>query len=146
MLSPTPCSPLPPESGSGSDEEDVTTPGIDCRVDPSDGWRGNHVADVPGCCRPHDWDPLRLGLLGGGGSHCHRESARNLVGLSLIAGSAWVLHLFGEGYDTLLASSDPLPLAYFFGWLGSWTGALFLLGVSALILCFPTGSRSDGGV
>jgi hypothetical protein len=65
----------------------------------------------------------------------------NLVGpLSLIAGSAWVLYLFGRGYAALsLASSDPLPLAYFFGWLGSWTGALFLLGVSALILCFPTG-------
>jgi hypothetical protein len=65
----------------------------------------------------------------------------NLVGpLALIAGSAWVLYLFGRGYATLsLASSDPLPLAYFFGWLGSWTGALFLLGVSALILCFPTG-------
>ena len=65
----------------------------------------------------------------------------NLVGpLSLIAGSAWVLYLFGRGYATLsLASTNPLPLAYFFGWLGSWTGALFLLGVSALILCFPTG-------
>ena len=65
----------------------------------------------------------------------------NLVGpLSLIAGSAWVLYLFGRGYATLsLASSDPLPLAYFLGWLGSWSGALFLLGVSALVLCFPTG-------
>ncbi|HEX2403925.1 MAG TPA: hypothetical protein VHM29_04420, partial [Acidimicrobiia bacterium] len=44
----------------------------------------------------------------------------NLVGpLSLIAGSAWVLYLFGRGYATLsLASTNPLPLAYFFGWLG----------------------------
>jgi hypothetical protein len=32
-----------------------------------------------------------------------------------------------------------LPADYFLGWLGSWTGALFLLGVSAVILCFPSG-------
>ena len=65
----------------------------------------------------------------------------NSVGLlSLLAGSAWVLYLFGRGYATLaIESGDPLPLAYFFGWLGSWTGALFLIGVALLILCFPTG-------
>ena len=65
----------------------------------------------------------------------------NSIGLlSLLAGSAWVLYLFGRGYATLaLESGEPLPLAYFFGWLGSWTGALFLIGVSLLILCFPTG-------
>ena len=65
----------------------------------------------------------------------------NSIGLlSLLAGSAWVLYLFGRGYATLsLESDESLPLAYFFGWLGSWTGALFLIGVSLLILCFPTG-------
>jgi hypothetical protein len=35
--------------------------------------------------------------------------------------------------------SGGLPFDYFFGWLGSWTGAMFMLGVSALILRFPTG-------
>ena len=65
----------------------------------------------------------------------------NSVGpLALFAGSAWVLYLFGRGYATVsLESGEPLPLAYFFGWLGSWTGALFLIGVSLVILCFPTG-------
>ena len=65
----------------------------------------------------------------------------NSIGLlSLLAGSAWVLYLFGRGYATLsLESAEPLPLAYLFGWVGSWTGALFLIGVSLLILCFPTG-------
>ena len=65
----------------------------------------------------------------------------NSIGpLALIAGSAWVLYLFGSGYGAAsLASSDALPLAYFFGWLGAWTGAFFPIGMSALILCFPTG-------
>ncbi|MGH8949071.1 MAG: hypothetical protein ACRDXF_09465 [Acidimicrobiia bacterium] len=65
----------------------------------------------------------------------------NAIGpLALLAGSAWVLYLSGRGYATLsLESGEPLPLAYFFGWLGSWTGALFLNGVSLLVLCFPTG-------
>ncbi len=65
----------------------------------------------------------------------------NSIGfLSLVAGSSWVLYLFGRGYAALsLESSEPLPLAYFFGWLGSWTGALLPIGVSLLILCFPTG-------
>ncbi len=65
----------------------------------------------------------------------------NSIGfLSLIAGSSWVLYLFGRGYAALsLESSESLPLAYFFGWLGSWTGALLPIGVSLLILCFPTG-------
>ena len=65
----------------------------------------------------------------------------NSIGLlSLLAGSAWVLYLFGRGYATLsLESADPLPLSYFFGWVGSWTGAFFLIGVSLVILCFPTG-------
>ncbi|HWL50299.1 MAG TPA: hypothetical protein VNT92_10515 [Acidimicrobiia bacterium] len=65
----------------------------------------------------------------------------NSIGLlSLLAGSAWVLYLFGRGYAMVsLESGESMPLAYFFGWLGSWTGALFLIGVSLVILCFPTG-------
>jgi hypothetical protein len=65
----------------------------------------------------------------------------NAVGpISLVAGSAWVLYLFGRGYATgALESSDGLPFDYFFGWLGAWTGALFLNGVASLILCFPSG-------
>jgi len=65
----------------------------------------------------------------------------NSVGpLTLLAGSAWILYLFGRGYASVsLESVEPLPMAYFFGWLGSWTGALFLIGVSLVILCFPTG-------
>jgi len=65
----------------------------------------------------------------------------NAIGLlALLAGSAWVLYLFGRGYAALsLESGESLPFAYLFGWLGSWTGALFLNGVSLLVLCFPTG-------
>ena len=65
----------------------------------------------------------------------------NSIGLlSLLAGSAWVLYLFGRGYAALsLESAEPMPLEYFFGWLGSWTGALLPIGVSLVILCFPTG-------
>jgi hypothetical protein len=65
----------------------------------------------------------------------------NAVGpLSLVAGSAWVLYLFGNAYG--LASLDatvPLPAAYVFSWLGAWTGGLLPLGITALILVFPTG-------
>jgi hypothetical protein len=60
--------------------------------------------------------------------------------LALLAGSAWVLYLFGSGYGAAsVASAGAMPLAYFFGWLGAWTGAFFPIGVSALILCFPSG-------
>ena len=65
----------------------------------------------------------------------------NAVGpLSLIAGSAWVLYSFGRAYAVVaIGSSNGLPFAYLLGWLGAWTGALFLIGVASLILCFPTG-------
>jgi hypothetical protein len=69
-----------------------------------------------------------------------KVSSNSVGPLTLLAGSAWVLYLFGRGYASLsLESVEPLPMAYFFGWLGSWTGALFLIGVSLVILCFPTG-------
>jgi hypothetical protein len=65
----------------------------------------------------------------------------NVIGpLAMVAGSAWVLYLFGREYAELsLSSGDSLPANYLLGWLGSWTGALFLLGVAAVILCFPSG-------
>ena len=65
----------------------------------------------------------------------------NPIGLlALLAGSAWVLYLFGSGYAAAsLASAEPMPLVYFFAWLGTWTGAFFPIGIAALILCFPTG-------
>jgi hypothetical protein len=65
----------------------------------------------------------------------------NVIGpLALAAGSAWVLYLFGRGYALLsLESGGQLPADYVLGWLGAWTGALFLIGVAAVILCFPSG-------
>jgi hypothetical protein len=66
----------------------------------------------------------------------------NSVGpLALIAGSAWVLYLFGNGYGIAsLESTGPgLAGAYFFAWLGAWTGALLSMGVTTLLLVFPTG-------
>jgi MFS family permease len=65
----------------------------------------------------------------------------NAVGpLALAAGSAWVLYLFGSAYGLAsLEASSSLPGAYFFSWLGAWTGGLLPLGITALILVFPTG-------
>jgi MFS family permease len=65
----------------------------------------------------------------------------NAVGpLALAAGSAWVLYLFGSAYGLAsLKASSSLPGAYFFSWLGAWTGGLLPLGITALILVFPTG-------
>jgi hypothetical protein len=65
----------------------------------------------------------------------------NAVGpLALIAGSAWVLYLFGHAYGLAsLEATSSLPGAYLFSWLGGWTGGLLPLGISALILVFPTG-------
>jgi hypothetical protein len=65
----------------------------------------------------------------------------NAIGpLSLLAGSAWVLYLFGSSYGLAsLEATSPLPGAYLFAWLGAWTGALLPIGISALILLFPTG-------
>jgi hypothetical protein len=65
----------------------------------------------------------------------------NAVGpLSLAAGSAWVLYLFGSAYGLAsLQATSPLPGAYLFSWLGAWTGGLLPLGITALILVFPSG-------
>jgi hypothetical protein len=65
----------------------------------------------------------------------------NAVGaLALLAGSAEVIYLFGNAYAAAsLRGGAEWPAAYLLGWAGSWTGALFVVGVSALILVFPTG-------
>jgi hypothetical protein len=66
----------------------------------------------------------------------------NAVGqLAVIAGSALVIYVFGNGYALASLDTDPngLPAAHFFGWMGAWAGALFPIGVSTLILVFPTG-------
>jgi hypothetical protein len=65
----------------------------------------------------------------------------NVIGpFALAAGSAWILYLFGREYASLsLESGGSLPADYILGWLGAWTGALFLLGLAAVILCFPSG-------
>jgi hypothetical protein len=65
----------------------------------------------------------------------------NAVGpLYLIAGSAWVLYVFGNSYGIAsLNATEPLPAAYLLGWLGAWTGALLPLGIAAVIVIFPTG-------
>ncbi len=65
----------------------------------------------------------------------------NAVGpLYLIAGSAWVLYSSGSAYGLAsLGGAEPLPAAYFFAWLGGWTGALLPLGIAAVIMIFPTG-------
>ena len=65
----------------------------------------------------------------------------NSVGpLALVAGSAWVIYQFGNLYAIAsLAAGSDLPGVYLLAWMGSWVGALFPVGVSLLILCFPTG-------
>ena len=51
----------------------------------------------------------------------------NWVGpLLLLAGSAWVIYLFGNAYAVAsLGDQGPFPGAYLLGWAGAWTGALF---------------------
>lgn len=65
----------------------------------------------------------------------------NSVGpLALIAGSAGVVYFFGNEYAVAsLGQEAGLRGAYFLGWMGSWVGALFPIGVSLLIFVFPTG-------
>ncbi len=65
----------------------------------------------------------------------------NSVGpLSLIAGSSWVIYLFGNAYAVAsLGDQGPFPSAYLLGWAGAWTGAFFAIGVSTMVLVFPTG-------
>jgi MFS family permease len=66
---------------------------------------------------------------------------RNAVGpLFLVAGSAWVLYVFGNSYGLAsLAAAQPLPAAYVLAWIGAWAGALLPLGIAAVLLVFPTG-------
>jgi hypothetical protein len=65
----------------------------------------------------------------------------NRVGLvALSAGSAGVIYLFGTDYGlTSLGSESVFWGAGFFAWLAAWVGALFPIGVSLLIMVFPTG-------
>ena len=65
----------------------------------------------------------------------------NSVGpLSLIAGSSWVIYLFGNAYAVAsLGNQGPLPGAYVLGWAGAWTGAFLAIGISTMVLVFPTG-------
>jgi hypothetical protein len=66
----------------------------------------------------------------------------NLVGpLAIVAGSAWVVYLFGNRYGSASFASTGSGWwgAYFFAWLGAWIGALLPIGVTLLILVFPTG-------
>jgi len=65
----------------------------------------------------------------------------NSVGpLALIAGSAGVVYFFGNEYGVAsLGQEAGLRGAYLLGWMGSWVGALFPIGVSLLIFVFPTG-------
>jgi hypothetical protein len=65
----------------------------------------------------------------------------NSVGpIALIAGSAGVVYLFGTDYGlTSLGSESRFWGVDFFAWLAAWVGALFPIGVSLLIMVFPTG-------
>jgi MFS family permease len=65
----------------------------------------------------------------------------NMVGpLCLIAGSAWVIYLFGTSYGIAsMNASEPMPGDYFFGWLGGWLGALLPPCIAAVIMVYPTG-------
>ena len=72
----------------------------------------------------------------------------NLVGpLAIVAGSAWVVFLFGSRYGaaSLASTGSGWWGAYFFAWLGAWVGALLPIGVTLLILVFPPASQWDGG-
>jgi hypothetical protein len=60
--------------------------------------------------------------------------------LCLIAGSAWVIYLFGTSYGIAsMNASQPMPAAYFFAWLGGWLGALLFPCIAAVIMVFPNG-------
>lgn len=74
-----------------------------------------------------------------GGILTLRVSSNSVGPLALVAGSAWVIYLFGNVYARASLQGSSLPGDYIFAWAGAWTGALFAIGVSALILVFPTG-------
>ncbi|MGH8913955.1 MAG: hypothetical protein ACRDZM_05490 [Acidimicrobiia bacterium] len=69
-----------------------------------------------------------------------KVSSNSVGPLALVAGSAWIIYQFGNVYATAsLTSGSDLPGQYLSGWIGAWVGAFFPIGVSLLILCFPTG-------
>jgi hypothetical protein len=74
-----------------------------------------------------------------GGILTLRVSSNAVGPLALVAGSAWVIYLFGNVYARASLQGSNLPGAYVLAWAGAWTGALFAIGVSTLILVFPTG-------
>ena len=74
-----------------------------------------------------------------GGVLTAKVSSNTVGPLALAAGSAWVIYLFGNVYARASLQGSSLPGAYVLGWAGAWTGALFAIGVSTLILVFPTG-------
>jgi hypothetical protein len=71
---------------------------------------------------------------------CFKVPSNSVGALALIAGSAGVVYFFGNEYGVAsLGQEAGLRGAYFLGWMGSWVGALFPIGVSLLIFAFPTG-------
>jgi len=71
---------------------------------------------------------------------CFKVPSNSVGALALIAGSAGVVYFFGNEYAVAsLGQEAGLRGAYFLGWMGSWVGALFPIGVSLLIFVFPTG-------
>lgn len=74
-----------------------------------------------------------------GGVLTAKVSSNTVGPLAFAAGSAWVIYLFGNVYARAALQGSSLPGAYVLGWAGAWTGALFAIGVSTLILVFPTG-------
>ncbi len=76
-----------------------------------------------------------------GGILTLRHPSNSVGPLALVAGSAFVIYLFGNGYAiaSLRSTGTDYPGAYFFGWLGGWVGALFPICLALLILVFPSG-------
>jgi hypothetical protein len=71
---------------------------------------------------------------------CFKVPSNSVGALALIAGSAGVVYFFGNEYGVAsLGQEAGLRGAYILGWMGSWVGALFPIGVSLLIFVFPTG-------
>jgi hypothetical protein len=96
---------------------------------------GQGRASQPGACRTVSSPTQTGGVLS-------IKVHSNLVGpLAIVAGSAWVVFLFGSSYGaaSLAPSGSDWWGAYFFAWLGAWVGALLPIGVTLLLLVFPTG-------
>jgi hypothetical protein len=64
----------------------------------------------------------------------------NRIGwVMVVAGAAWLVYESGAAYARLSLAEGPFPLEHFGAWLGTWTGALFLLGFPIILLIFPDG-------